>query len=260
MISSTVGSSLTRVTSSCCRPPLAEIFPLVMRWSPAQSCHIVGNVRAAAIRAASIPRSPSGCIAKRRPSDGVCRRRRLPRRSRPAARRRFPAAEPAPRELARYLTSLHLEDLALACACALGDARGVGSLRARDAARPLPRGGRARSIGRRARAGRLALCRPLRSRSARRGAPVAAAVLSRPQQPRHVAACRARAASCRSRARRAPYRAAAGGIAGARGVRRPAIRTARASSSMLRAGARDGDGAARRRAIACASAATTRSS
>jgi RNA polymerase sigma-70 factor (ECF subfamily) len=34
----------------------------------------------------------------------------------------FAAAEPAPREIERYLASLHLEDLALACACALGDA------------------------------------------------------------------------------------------------------------------------------------------
>ena len=32
----------------------------------------------------------------------------------------FPAAQPSPRELSRYLGSLHLEDLALACACALG--------------------------------------------------------------------------------------------------------------------------------------------
>jgi RNA polymerase sigma-70 factor (ECF subfamily) len=30
-------------------------------------------------------------------------------------------ADPVPREVERYLTSLHLEDLALACACALGD-------------------------------------------------------------------------------------------------------------------------------------------
>jgi RNA polymerase sigma factor (sigma-70 family) len=33
----------------------------------------------------------------------------------------FAAAEPVPREIERYLASLHLEDLALACACALGD-------------------------------------------------------------------------------------------------------------------------------------------
>ena len=33
----------------------------------------------------------------------------------------FAAAEPLPREIERYLASLHLEDLALACACALGD-------------------------------------------------------------------------------------------------------------------------------------------
>ena len=34
----------------------------------------------------------------------------------------FPAAQPSPREVSRYLSSLHVEDLALACACALGDA------------------------------------------------------------------------------------------------------------------------------------------
>ena len=34
----------------------------------------------------------------------------------------FPASQPSARELSRYLSSLHVEDLALACACALGDA------------------------------------------------------------------------------------------------------------------------------------------
>ena len=34
----------------------------------------------------------------------------------------FAGAEPRPRDVAKYLRSLHLEDLALACACALGDA------------------------------------------------------------------------------------------------------------------------------------------
>ena len=34
----------------------------------------------------------------------------------------FAGSEPAPRSVAAYLRSLHLEDLALACACALGDA------------------------------------------------------------------------------------------------------------------------------------------
>ena len=34
----------------------------------------------------------------------------------------FAGDESAPREIERYLASLHLEDLALACACALGDA------------------------------------------------------------------------------------------------------------------------------------------
>ena len=33
----------------------------------------------------------------------------------------FSAGEATPREVSRYLSSLHLEDLALACACALGD-------------------------------------------------------------------------------------------------------------------------------------------
>jgi RNA polymerase sigma-70 factor (ECF subfamily) len=33
----------------------------------------------------------------------------------------FRGASPTPREVSRYLSSLHLEDLALACACALGD-------------------------------------------------------------------------------------------------------------------------------------------
>ena len=34
----------------------------------------------------------------------------------------FPAGQPPPHEVSRYLGSLHVEDLALACACALGDA------------------------------------------------------------------------------------------------------------------------------------------
>ena len=33
----------------------------------------------------------------------------------------FPTADPAPRELSRHLSALHLEDMALACACALGE-------------------------------------------------------------------------------------------------------------------------------------------
>ena len=33
----------------------------------------------------------------------------------------FSGQDPTPREVSRYLSSLHLEDLALACACALGD-------------------------------------------------------------------------------------------------------------------------------------------
>ena len=34
----------------------------------------------------------------------------------------FPSAHPTPGEVSKYLSSLHLEDLALACACILGDA------------------------------------------------------------------------------------------------------------------------------------------
>jgi RNA polymerase sigma-70 factor (ECF subfamily) len=64
----------------------------------------------------------------------------------------FPAAQPTPREVSRYLSSLHLEDLALACACALGDARAwdhfvlemrPGLYRAADA---LDRSGTAREL------------------------------------------------------------------------------------------------------------------
>jgi hypothetical protein len=33
----------------------------------------------------------------------------------------FPTADPAPREVSRYLSALHLGDMALACACALGE-------------------------------------------------------------------------------------------------------------------------------------------
>src|SRR5512134_423871 len=36
--------------------------------------------------------------------------------------RAFPSGEPDADDVSRYLESLHLEDLALACACALGDA------------------------------------------------------------------------------------------------------------------------------------------
>jgi RNA polymerase sigma factor (sigma-70 family) len=34
----------------------------------------------------------------------------------------FPDGDPTPREISKYASSLHLEDLALACACVLGDA------------------------------------------------------------------------------------------------------------------------------------------
>ena len=171
----------------------------------------------------------------------------------------FPAEGAAPREVSRYLSSLHLEDLALACACALGDSAAwdhfvlemrPGLYRAADALDP---------IGCRARAGRLALRRPLRRRPARRHASVAVAVLSRPQQPRHVAARRARAAPCRSRARRSPHRAAAGRAAGPRlaGSGRPRLRSLRGDAAFC---ARDRRGAARAARSIAPAAATTRSS
>ncbi len=64
----------------------------------------------------------------------------------------FPAGDPAPGEVSRYLSSLHLEDLALACACALGDSAAwdhfvlemrPGLYRAADA---LDRSGTAREL------------------------------------------------------------------------------------------------------------------
>jgi len=64
----------------------------------------------------------------------------------------FPAADPTSREVSRYLSGLHLEDVALACACALGDAAAwdhfvmemrPGLYRAADA---LDRSGTAREL------------------------------------------------------------------------------------------------------------------
>src|SRR5688500_9985370 len=64
----------------------------------------------------------------------------------------FPAADPPRREVSRYLSGLHLEDMALACACALGDAAAwdhfvlemrPGLYRAADA---LDRSGTAREL------------------------------------------------------------------------------------------------------------------
>jgi hypothetical protein len=52
-------------------------------------------------------------------------------------------------ELDRYYASLHLADLALACACAIGHDEGVGSLRARVPAWDVPGGGRNRCRRRR---------------------------------------------------------------------------------------------------------------
>ena len=138
------------------------------------------------------------------PTDGTCPGRRSPRRSRPAAQKRSAAAEPGPRERERYLASLHLEDLALACACALGDHAAWDHFvlemrpplyRAADA---LDRSGGARELA-------DSLYADLYVSSSATGTAVAAPVLSRPQQSRHVAACRSCAASRRSRARRAAY-------------------------------------------------------
>ena len=64
----------------------------------------------------------------------------------------FTGVRPSPRDLTRYLESLHVEDLALACACALGDASAwdhfvlemrPGLYRAADA---LDRSGAAREV------------------------------------------------------------------------------------------------------------------
>ena len=65
-------------------------------------------------------------LAERLYRDANAGRWRLPQAAFTAAletscAKAFAAAEPGPRERERYLTSLHLEDLALACACALGD-------------------------------------------------------------------------------------------------------------------------------------------
>jgi RNA polymerase sigma-70 factor (ECF subfamily) len=93
-------------------------------------------------------------LAERLYRDANADRWRLPRAVFTAAletscAKAFAAAEPGPRERERYLASLHLEDLALACACALGD----------DAAwdhfvlemRPRSTGRQTRSTGREAR-------------------------------------------------------------------------------------------------------------
>ena len=65
-------------------------------------------------------------LAERLYRDAKAERWRLPKAAFTAAletscAKAFPGETPAPRDLSRYLTSLHLEDLALACACALGD-------------------------------------------------------------------------------------------------------------------------------------------
>ena len=64
----------------------------------------------------------------------------------------FPGGNPSPRELSRYLSSLHLQDLALACACALGIAEAwdhfVGEMRPAlyGAADAIDRSGGAREL------------------------------------------------------------------------------------------------------------------
>ncbi len=65
-------------------------------------------------------------LAERLYRDAHADRWRLPQAAFTAAletscAKAFTAADPGPSERERYLTSLHLEDLALACACALGD-------------------------------------------------------------------------------------------------------------------------------------------
>jgi RNA polymerase sigma-70 factor (ECF subfamily) len=72
-------------------------------------------------------RNVDPALAERLYREAKAERWRLPQAAFTAAletscAKAFPAAEPSPRELSRYLASLHLEDLALACACALGDA------------------------------------------------------------------------------------------------------------------------------------------
>ena len=140
-----------------------------------------------------------------------------------------------------------------------GRQRSLGSLRARDAPGAVPRGRRARSIWRRARAGRLALRDLYGRRPARRNPPVASALLSRPQQSRDLAPRRPRTTSCRSHARRPRTEPLPEEL--------PARTAAAAARSGLRAFCRDAPHADCRsrwrgwnRAIVCASAATTRSS
>jgi RNA polymerase sigma-70 factor (ECF subfamily) len=96
-------------------------------------------------------------LAERLYGEAKAERWRLPRAAFTAAletscAKAFPGSEPSPRDLSRYLGSLHLEDLALACACALGDTAAwdyfvlemrPGLYRAADA---LDRSGAAREI------------------------------------------------------------------------------------------------------------------
>lgn len=65
-------------------------------------------------------------LAERLYRDANAERWRLPHAAFAAAletscAKAFPAGDPTPRELSKYLSSLHLQDLALACACVLGD-------------------------------------------------------------------------------------------------------------------------------------------
>ena len=66
-------------------------------------------------------------LAERLYRDAKAERWRLPHAAFAAAletscAKAFPAGDPTRREVSKYLSALHLEDLALACACVLGDA------------------------------------------------------------------------------------------------------------------------------------------
>lgn len=110
----------------------------------------------------------------------------------------FATGDPGPDELSRHLDSLHLEDLALACACALGDGAAwdhfviemrPGLYRAADALDPT---GGARELADSLYGDLYGVDKHGEARQS------LLRVLSRSQQPCHVAACRAGAASGRS--------------------------------------------------------------
>ena len=80
-----------------------------------------------------------------------------------SADRVFGGKDPSPRELDRYLTSLHLEDLALACACGAGDEAAWEHF-IREQRPRLYHAADALARRPRARARRFALCGPVRLR------------------------------------------------------------------------------------------------